>query len=108
MHILGSCVLHLYIDNKAFPTVFEVNNMTGQIILGRTQAKAMDYIQFPQIRWPHAFTTFPTTFKKLCMIKTPTSETAPHGTTHTTKGTQPKVSLQKNGSTKATLEKQSK
>ena len=47
VHSLGSCVLHLHIDNKAFPTVFEVTNMTGLIILGRTQAKAMDYIQFP-------------------------------------------------------------
>ena len=43
VHSLGSCVLHLHIDNKAFPTVFEVTNMTGSIILGRTQAKAMGY-----------------------------------------------------------------
>ena len=33
---LGSCVLHLLIDNKVFPTIFEVINMTGQIILDRT------------------------------------------------------------------------
>ena len=82
--------------------------MTGPIILGRTQAEAMDYVQFPQIQWPHAFTMFPTTFKKLCTTKTPTSETVPHNTTHTTKGTQPQVSLHKNGSTKATQMKQSK
>ena len=108
MHSLGSCVLHPHIDNKAFPTVFEVTNMTGPIILGRTQAKAVDYVQFPQIQWPHASTMFPTTFKKLCITKTPTSETVPHGTTHTTKGIQPQVSLHKNGSTRATQAKQSK
>ena len=108
MHSLGSCVLHLHIDNKAFLTIFEVTNTTGLIILGRTQAKAVDYIQFPQIWLPHAFTTFPTTLKKICTTKTPTSETAPHGTTHTAMGTQPKLYLHKNGSTKATQAKQSK
>ena len=74
MHSLGSCVLHLHIDNKAFPTIFEVTNMTGPIILGRTQAKTMSYVQFLQIWWPHALTTFPTTLRKLCMTKTPTSD----------------------------------
>ena len=58
MHSLGSCVLHLHIDNKVFPTIFEVTNMTGPVILSRIQAKAMGYIQFPQIWWPHALTTF--------------------------------------------------
>ena len=51
--------------------------MTGPIILGRTQAKAMGYVQFPQIWQPHALITFPTTLKKLCTIKTPTPETVP-------------------------------
>ena len=92
MHSLGSCVLHLHIDNKAFPTIFEVTNMTGPIILGRIQAKAMGYIQFPQIWWPHALTTFPTTLRKLCTIKTPTSETAPQN--RSTKATQVKQSKQ--------------
>ena len=63
--VLGSCVLHLHIDNKVFPTVFEVTNMTGPVILGRIQAKAMGYIQFPQIWWPHALTAFPDTSRKL-------------------------------------------
>ena len=48
--------------------------MTGPVILGRTQAKAMGYVQFPQIQWPHAFTTFPTTFRKLCTHKTPSAQ----------------------------------
>ena len=59
VHNLGSCFLHLHIDNKAFPTIFEVTNMTGPVILGRTQANAMGYVQFPQIWRPHALTMFP-------------------------------------------------
>ena len=76
MHSLGSCVLHLHIDKKVFPTIFEVTNMTGPVILGRIQAKAMGYVQFPQIRWPHALTTFPDTSRKLCKHRTPTPRTA--------------------------------
>ena len=77
MHSLGSCVLHLHINNKAYPTIFEVTNTTGPIILGRTQAKAMGYVQFPQVRQSHALITFPTALKKLCTIKTSAPETAP-------------------------------
>ena len=52
--------------------------MTGPVILGRIQAKAMGYIQFPQIWWPHALTTFPDTSRKLCTHRTPTPKTALH------------------------------
>ena len=79
VHSLGSCVLHLHIDNKAFPTIFEVTNMTGPVILSRTQAKAMGYVQFPQIWQPHILTTFPTTSRKLCAHKTPIPKTVLHG-----------------------------
>ena len=48
MYSLGSCVLHLHVESKAFTTIFEVTNMTGLIILGRAQAKAMGYIKFPK------------------------------------------------------------
>ena len=75
MHSLGSCVLHLHIDNKAFPTIFEVTNMTGPLILGRIQAKAMGYVQFPQIWQPHTLTAFPDTSGKLCTHRTPTPKT---------------------------------
>ena len=61
VHSQGSCILHLHIDNKAFPTIFEVTNMAGPIIFGRTQAKAMGYVKFPKIKWPHTFTMYPTT-----------------------------------------------
>ena len=75
MHSLGSCVLHLHIDNKVFPTIFEVTNTTGPIILSRIQAKAMGYVQFPQIQQPHALTTFPDTSRELCTHDTLTPET---------------------------------
>ena len=69
VHSLGSCVLHLHIGNKAFPTVFEVTNMTEPIILSRTQAKAMGYVEFPKIKCPHTFTTCSTTLKRFAQTK---------------------------------------
>ena len=75
MHSLGSCVLYLHIDNKVFPTVFEVTNTPGPMILGRIQVKAMGYVQFPQIQWPHAFNIFRYTSRNLCAHKTPTTKT---------------------------------
>ena len=76
VHSLGSCVLHLHIENKAFPTVFEVTNTSGLIILGRMQARAMGYVQYPRITKPHAFKTFTATLKKVCTKVTHTPETA--------------------------------
>ena len=49
---LGSCVVYLHIDNKVFPTIFEVTDIPGPIILGRKQVKAMDYVQCPAIKHP--------------------------------------------------------
>ena len=90
IHSLGSCVLHLHIDNKVFPTIFEITNITGPVILGRTQAKAMGYVQFPQIWWPHALTTFPNASRKLCTYKTPTPKTTPYSQAHISKKLNPK------------------
>ena len=59
MHSLASCVLHLHVVNKAFLTIFEVTNMTGPIIFGRAQAKAMGYVEFPKIMCPNIFITHP-------------------------------------------------
>ena len=105
MHSLGSYVLHLLIDNKASPAIFEVTNMTGSIILGRTQSKAMGYVEFPKIKWPHTFTTHSTTLK----IK----NTQTRHTQETTNDTPPtnstdKVCVHKSESTKASQAKQSK
>ena len=88
-HSLGSCVLHLHIDGKAFPTVFEVTNTPGSIILGRMQAKAMGYVQFPQIIESHAFKTFTATLKKVCTKATHTPETPQDCKSKTMRGTRP-------------------
>ena len=50
--------------------------MPGLMILGRIQAKAMGYVQFPQIRQPHALDTFKHTSRNLCAHKTLTTKTA--------------------------------
>ena len=69
--------------------------MTGPVILGRTQAKAMGYIQFPQIQWPHTLTAFPNASRKLCTHRTPTPKTILYSQAHISKKTQPQVSLHK-------------
>ena len=88
MHSLGLCVLLLHIDNKLFPTIFEVTNMPRPIILGRVQAKAMGYIQFPQIQWPHTLNMFQHTYRNLWTHKT-------HAAKTTETAFQPQVSIHK-------------
>ena len=82
-----------------FPTVFEVTNTTGPLILGRIQAKAMGYVQFPQIRWPHALNVFKYTSRNLCTNRTPTPKTIKTAS-------QPQVSLHKTTPTETTKAKQ--
>ena len=74
VHSLGSCILHLHTNNKAFPTIFEVTNMTEPIVLSRAQAKAMGYVEFPKIKWQHFFTRYPTTSRKICTFKKSTRD----------------------------------
>ena len=100
VHSLGSCVLHLHVDNKAFPTIFEVTNTTGPIMLGRTQAKAMGYVKFPKTKHPHTFTMHPTTSKKICTIKTSVPEIATGFPPTDSIGTTPRVHVHKSESTK--------
>ena len=95
-------------DNKAFPTIFEVTNMTELVILGRAQAKAMGYVEFPKIKCPHTFTMHPTTSKKICTIKTLVLETATSSPPTDSVGTTPRVHIHKSESTKVTQAKQSK
>ena len=76
---------------KAFPTIFEVTNTTGLIILGRMQAKAMGYVQFPQIIEPYAFEMFTATSKKsLYKSDTHTPKTPQDCKSKTVRGNQPK------------------
>ena len=82
--------------------------MTGPVILGRTQAKAMGYIQFPQIWQPHTLTVFPNASRKLCTHKTPIPKTVLHSQAHISKKTQPQVSLHKTKPVEVTQTKQVK
>ena len=82
--------------------------MTGLMILARTQAKAMGYVEFPKIKQPHAFTICSTTLKKICTEKTPIPRTASDTPPTNSNGTTPKVHVHKSESTKATQVKQSK
>ena len=89
--------------------MFEVTDTSGPIILGRMQAKAMGYVQFPQIIEPHAFKTFTATLKKICAKATHTPEISKDCKSKNMRGTRPKEQpAQKSESSKATLEKQSK
>ena len=82
--------------------------MVGQIILGRTQAKAMGYVEFLKIKQPHTFTTYPTTSRKICTLKKLTPETAPSFSPNDSIGTTSKVHVHKSESIKARQAKQSK
>ena len=82
--------------------------MIGLIILGRAQAKAMGYVKFPKIKYPHTFTTNPTTSKKICTIKRVVPETTIGFPPTDSTGATPRVHVHKNESTKATQVKQSR
>ena len=69
--------------------------MTGPVILGRTQGKAMGYVQFPQIWWAHALTAFPDASRKLCTHRIPIPKDILYSQAHISKKTQPQVSLHK-------------
>ena len=101
VHSLGSHVLHLHVDNKAFPTVFEVTNTTGLIILGRAQAKAMGYV-VPKDQVPTYFHHITHYFKKICTIKTSAPETTTSFPPKDSMGAKFRVHVHKNESTKAT------
>ena len=48
--VLDHVFVYLHIKNKVFPTIFEVTDTPGPIILGRKHAKAMGYVQYPAIK----------------------------------------------------------
>ena len=82
--------------------------MTGPIILGRAQAKAIGYVEFPNIKCPHTFIACPTTSRKICTIKTLGPESTTGFPPIDSIGTTPRVHVHKNESTKATQVKQSR
>ena len=47
--MVGSIVLYMYMSEKTDRVNWQVTDMTGVPILGRTQAKIMNYISYPEI-----------------------------------------------------------
>ena len=89
--------------------MFEVTDTTGPIILGRRQARAMGYVQFPWLIEPHTFKTSTATLKKVCAKVTHTPEATEDCKLKNMRSTRPKGQpAQKSESNKATLEKQSR
>ena len=83
--------------------------MTVPIILGMMQAKAMEYVKFPQIEQPHAFKICTTTLKKHFKDKTHPPKTVSNSKCAHTVDTIPKtICGQKCESSKATQAKQSR
>ena len=50
--MIGSIVLYMYTSEKTDRVIWQVTNTTGVPILGRTQAKFMNYISYPEVHAP--------------------------------------------------------
>ena len=51
--VIGSIVLYMYMSEKTGRVFWQVTDTTGAPILGRTQAKLMNYISYPKMHPPH-------------------------------------------------------
>ena len=52
VRVLGSIVLYMHTNKKTDRVIWQVTDTTGVPILGRTQAKLMNYISYPEIHAP--------------------------------------------------------
>ena len=68
----------------------------------------MGYVKFPKIKYPHAFTMYFTTSKKICTIKTSVPETTTSFPPTDSMGAISRVHVHKSELTKATQAKQSR
>ena len=68
----------------------------------------MWYVEFPKIKWPHTFTTYPTTSRRTSTLKKLVPDTIPSFPPSESTGTTPKIHVHKNESIKATQVKQLK
>ena len=50
--VIGSIVLYMYMSEKTDKVIWQVIDTTGVPILGRVQAKLMNYISYPEIHAP--------------------------------------------------------
>ena len=52
VHVLGSMTVVLHVGNKTFKALCQVTNTDDCLLMGRTLAKAMGYINYPDIKPP--------------------------------------------------------
>ena len=52
VRVLGSIVLYMHTNKKTDRVIWQVTDTTGVPILGRTQAKLMNCISYPEIHAP--------------------------------------------------------
>ena len=52
VHVLGSMTIFLHVGNKTFKALCQVTNTDDCLLMGRTLAKAMGYINYPDIKPP--------------------------------------------------------
>ena len=52
MHVLGSMTISLHVKNKTFKALCQVTNTEDCFLMGRTLAKTMGYIDYPDIKPP--------------------------------------------------------
>ena len=52
LRVLGSIVLYMYTSEKTDRVIWQFTDTTGVPILGRVQAKHMNYISYPEISAP--------------------------------------------------------
>ena len=52
VRVLGSIVLHVHTNEKADRVIWQVMDTSGFQILGRAQAKLLNYISYPEIHAP--------------------------------------------------------
>ena len=50
--VMGSIVLYMYTSEKTDRVIWQVTNTMGVPILGRTEAKLMNYISYPEVHAP--------------------------------------------------------
>ena len=50
--MIGSIILYMYTSEKTDRVIWQVTNTTGVPILGRTQAKLMNYNSYPEVHAP--------------------------------------------------------
>ena len=52
VHVLGSITIFLHVDNKTFKALCQVTDTDDCFLMGRVLAKAMGYVDYPDIKPP--------------------------------------------------------